>query len=107
MNDRELLELAAKSRGMIFSRGHWGYPGLHYLEGAPWNPLTDDGDAFRLAVAFKMQTVIHADWVEILVNGVQYSNCCSSYASDGCMLETTRRAIVRAAAATVSRGAES
>ncbi|WP_323600637.1 hypothetical protein [Pseudomonas putida] len=52
MEDRELLDLAAKAAGMpplhdehgIFSawvgdseRGHW------------WNPLEDDGDALRLA----------------------------------------------------------
>ena len=39
--DRELLELAARAAG----------PGV-WLEhdDRPWNPLTDDGDALRLAV---------------------------------------------------------
>ena len=50
--DRELLELAAKAAGIdvayeetyltFFDRGSTGRP--------IWNPLTDDGDALRLAV---------------------------------------------------------
>ena len=56
MTDRELLELAAKAAGISFfvdSRGremqmHGG------LMPSPWNPLTDDGDALRLAVKLSM-----------------------------------------------------
>ena len=58
MNDRELLELAAKAIG---EEGYWadypgmgtrtGYQGAMKLDGYYWNPLTHDGDAFRLAVA--------------------------------------------------------
>lgn len=59
--DRELLELAAKAAGI---GGGWGGQ-IEYHNGAvdlrnmwilngdefiPWNPLTDDGDALRLAV---------------------------------------------------------
>jgi hypothetical protein len=40
MNDRELLELAAKAAEI--SADYWTVDG--------WNPLYDDGDAFRLAV---------------------------------------------------------
>jgi hypothetical protein len=66
MTDRELLELAAKAAGIEieyrpgafknrqgsatkFDVVTWNGP---YLKGSddPWNPLTDDGDAFRLAV---------------------------------------------------------
>lgn len=64
MNDRELLELAAKAANIF---GQWTdyYDGDYYSEynGATgiivreesgnyivWNPLTDDGDALRLAV---------------------------------------------------------
>ena len=55
--DKELLELAAKAAGLgvlrftetgVFYR-HDDYPG-----GTHWNPLTDDGDALRLAVKLKM-----------------------------------------------------
>lgn len=38
MNDRELLELAAKVAAVDFHGG------------VMWNPLSDDGDALRLAV---------------------------------------------------------
>ena len=51
MTDKELLELAAKAAGII--DGHWlgdcFWVGA-YDGGYEWNPLTDDGDALRLAV---------------------------------------------------------
>lgn len=58
MADRELLELAAKAAGHTFSwlNGDGAIearkPGIMqpYI---PWNPLTDDGDALRLAVKLK------------------------------------------------------
>lgn len=47
MTDRELLELAAKAAG----RTHYdGSPDTGRDGDRPWNPLTDDGDALRLAV---------------------------------------------------------
>lgn len=57
MNDRELLELAAKAAG-IETRPQYasmenGY-GLNVKPGYYWNPLTDDGDALRLAVKLEM-----------------------------------------------------
>lgn len=43
--DHELLELAAKAAGIaVEADGNFAFP--HRL----WNPLTDDGDALRLAV---------------------------------------------------------
>jgi hypothetical protein len=53
--DRELLELAAKAAGIA---GFWVDAGLNVgTNAAPriWNPLTDDGDAFRLAVKLNME----------------------------------------------------
>jgi len=64
MNDRELLELAAKAAGIIgewverYGSGEYYYQGnaegvLYELPGggwSVWNPLADDGDALRLAV---------------------------------------------------------
>lgn len=44
MTDRELLELAAKAAG-IEDLGAYGH-----MRRRDWNPLTDDGDALRLAV---------------------------------------------------------
>jgi hypothetical protein len=55
MTDRELLELAAKAAGINTKRS------LQYADGAydwpekagRWNPLSDDGDALRLAVKLR------------------------------------------------------
>ena len=58
MTDRELLEAAAKAAGVNV----WtDIDGNYYSEGfgvaeRPWNPLTDDGDALRLAVKLKVAT---------------------------------------------------
>jgi hypothetical protein len=55
--DRELLELAAKAAGLGFTVPVFGVPpfmGLRLIGGALWNPLTDDGDAFRLAARLRM-----------------------------------------------------
>jgi len=55
MNDRELLEMAAKAAG-IDVRGRYEDEDTLLVRLAPgrpksrWNPLTDDGDALRLAV---------------------------------------------------------
>jgi hypothetical protein len=60
MSDKELLGLAAKAAGLrLFI---WGAKGaenycIKNADGSPgdrWNPLTDDGDALRLAVKLEM-----------------------------------------------------
>lgn len=99
MNDRELLEMAAKACGFL----HVDYAGIDYDGGggivlidgigrhcATWNPLQDDGDALRLAVKLKLDISI-GDHVQVswwrgqgLLDWVN-ENCC-------------RLAIVRAAA---------
>lgn len=53
MNDRELLELAAKAAGIspaTFDRRDVGWYQPDKGTTGPWDPLTDDGDALRLAV---------------------------------------------------------
>ena len=85
--DRELLELAAKAAGVSFFVDSWG----RYMEirgglmPTPWNPLSGDGDALRLAVSAG---------VDISDAQVRFFDKDSS---DPCA--ATRRAIVRAAAA--------
>ena len=57
--DRELLELAAKAVGVQCDR-----LGLHRrLHGirVSWNPLDDDGDAFRLACRLGIDVFPHCD----------------------------------------------
>lgn len=60
MTDHELLELAAKAaRIPVEWNDELGEFTLNYLGGGfyeEWNPLTDDGDALRLAVKLR-QTV--------------------------------------------------
>lgn len=56
MTDKELLELAAKAAG--FKREDFvdGKSIIREVDGQPvyWNPLTDDGDALRLAVKLRI-----------------------------------------------------
>ena len=49
MTDKELLELAAKAANYELASTKDGYPLWRNGVGI-WNPLTDDGDALRLAV---------------------------------------------------------
>ena len=67
--DRELLELAAKAAGMntrefatdSITRWHWRDDGTH----TACNPLTDDGDALRLAVALRFSVFAGCDWCTV------------------------------------------
>mgnify|MGYP000942111498 CR=1 FL=1 len=110
MTDRELLELAAKAAGID---GQWSeaYSAIH-VNTAPlrnfvlWSPLTDDGDALRLAVALRMLIEVgkgHA--IANTMDRAGESTECVYFGTEqtGNSLMTpeaaTRRAIVRAAAA--------
>ncbi|HEJ6422180.1 TPA: hypothetical protein SL867_005050 [Pseudomonas aeruginosa] len=93
MNDRELLELAARAAGYKLS---WSYDNhccwineMRHDFDVTWNPLTDDGDALRLAVSTRLHKRLH----EILT-GPAYRADALSY-GEQC---ATRRAITRAAA---------
>jgi hypothetical protein len=90
MSDRELLELAAKAAGYSI-RGERFNPDHFTVEHSlgvwiHWNPLTDDGDALRLAVKLNLHEAIKL--AHRLLGG---EGCGDMYAA-------TRRAIVRAAA---------
>ena len=90
MTDRELLELAAKAAGIEYDGcTDWKEPSLRIIEPKfkYWNPLTDDGDALRLAVKLGMMEVaeVLSYWLK------QDFRSGDPYAA-------TRRAIVRAAA---------
>jgi hypothetical protein len=99
VSDRELLELAAKAAGIeVTAIVADGIP--HRFGGGYWNPLTDDGDALRLAVELEMDFVWDFDRIEIYYGTekdyvVEYfydlPTPTDRYAA-------TRRAIVRAAA---------
>ena len=84
MTDRELLELAAKAAGLELDKFSYtdradlaqnSFTAKNYI--GRWNPLTDDGDALRLAHKLGLLSDVPV-WPRTL--------------------EETRRAIVRAAA---------
>lgn len=106
MTDRELLELAAKAAGKDIDQDRydeeWGFAIRHMAKW--WNPLTDDGDALRLAVKLRLD-------IQLLDLGVVATNfkapgrpyAVENYDEDPCA--ATRLAIVRAAAEIGKRGA--
>lgn len=94
MEDRRLLEFAAKAAGYDFitaeehDTGDWiaAWKGRESID---WNPLTDDGDALRLAVKLQMDLSLteFGAWVNDSID-----------CTDTDPYAATRRAIVRAAA---------
>ena len=61
MNEQEMLALAASVAGRHYQPGKdWHDQGQFYVDGRSWNALTDDGDAFRLAVKLKI-SVYHEE----------------------------------------------
>ncbi|MGN8346346.1 hypothetical protein ACLEJQ_22355 [Pseudomonas sp. SMV71] len=100
MNDRELLELAAKAVNL---RPYGRYDFQIGLEVSTphnstyyWNPLGDDGDAFRLAVDLDLDVGQAVDYREVQVGGTLPSTIFESWGED--KIAATRRAIVRGAA---------
>ena len=107
MTDRELLELAAKAAGISvwtdIDGNHYSANGIGAAE-QQWNPLTDDGDALRLAVKLSMNVVVktlpHAIYVEAY-NGqapAVMETLADVRRKDFDPYSATRRAITRAAA---------
>jgi len=106
MSDRELLELAAKAAGIeldwdipINSNTPWRMSGEDEDRGPAdmWNPLTDDGDALRLAVKLHLKILLYPEATSVdghwCGGGI---STCERYGIDP--YAATRRAIVRAAA---------
>lgn len=91
--DRELLELAAKAADYQYAK-HGGYIVVDGIPGN-WNPLTDDGDALRLAVKLKISIGFRPCAYADTPAGLRFFG-----ARDGNdQFSRTRLAIVRAAAA--------
>lgn len=104
MTDRELLEYAAKAAGYTdikYEDGWWlevryGITKAVWNGEDYWNPLEDDGDAFRLAVKLSLEIDIHftgiairtPNGIKILISAEEIND---PYAA-------TRRAIVETAA---------
>jgi len=116
MTDRELLELAAKASGIdlhfrkalmpkdpdvpcyldVNSVGESNHP--YWQPVIRWNPLTDDGDALRLAVKLKLNVDIDYDdnTVRVFIGRHFGKFYPEKYINDS--YSATRRCIVRAAA---------
>lgn len=106
MNDRELLELAAKAysdptihaglQGFTRTLGYDEELGCDYC--VSWNPLIDDGDALRLAVKLHIEIQFFEGFQEVIAEHAsgQYAQASEDFCED--MNFATRRAIVRAAA---------
>ena len=94
MTDRELLGLAAKAAGYEvldwYGERYTTTDGDHLF---PWNPLTDDGDALRLAVKLRMMASVFGADVRVDHGGKFFNEDGGSS-----IYAATRRAIVRAAA---------
>lgn len=96
--DRELLELAAKAAGIMPTTNCNG--DLAWTTGLgsgcfEWNPLTDDGDALRLAVKLG----ILVDVTRFATTAIANGSISATEKHNGDPYVATRRAIVRAAAA--------
>lgn len=99
-SDRELLELAAKAAGYVLDYTirpdgkafyHSDRNALAIADGGWFAPLTDDGDAFSLEAALRLDTT----WgtASVTVGG-----CTERYSHGDDPREAKRRAITRAAA---------
>lgn len=96
MNDRELLELAARAAGIDYGWQHIfdDYEGCT-ADTWDWNPITNDGDALRLAVKLHL-TVYQWNHEVCVCNKSGTVNESETDITD--FYTATRKAIVKAAA---------
>jgi hypothetical protein len=105
MNDRELLEFAAKAAGLAINKRRQAerdacmnpdYASLWIIDvSTAWNPLISDGDALRLAVSMRLSPMMRTLGCDTAdVNGT--AGAYEKWGGDP--YAATRRAIVRAAA---------
>ena len=113
MNDRELLEAAAKAAGIKALRDPRGVmrnctgfdPAMNIFSAPEWSPLTDDGDALRLAARLGIDLAfdLHGEFCAATTardNGNRRKELIELWSDNGDDPNAaTRRAIVRAAAA--------
>lgn len=100
MTDREQLKRAAKAAGINLNT-LYGCDILRNFSEPDhpiWNPLTDDGDALRLAVGIGAYLDFCDDEADVMVldeKGLCLARCIEPFGED--RYAATRRAIVRAA----------
>ena len=108
MTDLQLLELTAKAAGLEWhdrkSAGLEWHDSRIWVDEItdyiPWNPLTDDGDALRLAVKLKLSIYFPEDnSVSVsYLTGKGTARCWTEYFNDDNAEELVRRAITSLAA---------
>lgn len=104
MDDDELMERAARAAGLVLLArfdGHYVVHDGRSDSAWQWEPLTDDGDALRLAVKLHIDFKAYEKSVRTWVGDPAAQRIIASIeeltGDDPCA--ATRRAIVRAAAA--------
>ena len=103
MTDREMLELAAKAAGMPFHKWNDAHGYLMVNVGGDtreWNPLTDDGDALRLAVKLGLSVSMPSDKYPSAFAQEWHGQgpCARAVPAENDPYAATRRAIVGTAA---------
>ncbi|MDY1084385.1 hypothetical protein ACM7N4_24060 [Pseudomonas aeruginosa] len=112
MNDRELLELAARAAGIKarwFKVAQWRQVGGNRMKigqddvfgthhRKPWNPRDDDGDALRLAVTRGLVVTPDRENQRTLVSNQAGHEYCAIYWDQLGEMAATRLAITEAAA---------
>lgn len=97
MTDKELITLAAKAAGIEWNKAYKAHLNEN---GAHWLPLTDDGDALRLAAKLGLHVSQQLSYVAVMQPhggaGSHRLQWTEQYNEDP--YAATRRAIVRAAA---------
>ncbi|ANA34323.1 hypothetical protein [Ralstonia mannitolilytica] len=101
MTDQELLVRAGtalcKSRGLpLYNHRQDEQPAVFTYMGRSWNPLEDDGDALRLAVALRISIDPREDGVCAIAGNNKH--VVIEMGNGELLVVATRRAIVRAAA---------
>ena len=94
MSDREMLEFAAKAAGIPLKPDFKERFDYYMADRLMWNPITDDGDALRLAVKLRMS--LDTALGQSLAIPLGGKDCVEQHADDP--YAATCRAIVRAAA---------
>ncbi len=96
MNDRELLELAARAAGIdpVLAEPINFSTGVEYY----WNPRDDDGDALRLAVTRGLVVTPDRENQRTLVSNQAGHEYCAIYWDKLGEMAATRLAITEAAA---------
>src|SRR5690554_4811454 len=95
--------MAAKAAGYALTKGSSGYREFLCKGGVEWNPLTDDGDALRMAVDLRIDIypwISEEDPTSSAMARNDHGFRAIEFASKnrGCRYAATRRAITRAAA---------